>query len=60
MKKLLFLLFALLPLCSMAQKIKVNETDKFTKKQIIETSFEKIVSDKNVLGSTGGRLMKNI
>lgn len=60
MKKLLFPLFALLPLCSMAQKIKVNETDKFTKKTIIETSFEKIVSDKNVLGSTGGRLMKNI
>lgn len=43
-----------------AQKIKVNEIDKFTKQQIIETSFEKIVSDKNVLGSTGGRLMKNI
>lgn len=43
-----------------AQKIKTNEVDKFTKKQIIETSFEKIVSDKNMLGSTGGRLMKNI
>lgn len=43
-----------------SQKIKTNEIDKFTGAKIIETSFEKIVSDKNMLGSSGGRLMKNI
>lgn len=62
MKKL-FLFFAFASFCVIsanAQKIKVNEVDKFTKKQIIETSFEKIVSDKSMLGSMGGRLMKNI
>lgn len=57
--------FFIVVLCALsisanAQKIKVNEVDKFTKKQVIETSFEKIVSDKSMLGSTGGRLMKNI
>lgn len=43
-----------------AQKIKENSIDKFTKKQVVQTSFEKIVSDKNIMGATGGRLMKNI
>ncbi|MCI2088024.1 MAG: hypothetical protein LKK21_07220 [Prevotella sp.] len=62
MKKLVFSLVALLLIVGSAnaQKIKVNEIDKFSKKQVIETSFEKIVSDRNVLGSTGDRLMKNI
>ncbi|WGU70691.1 hypothetical protein QIU18_00610 [Capnocytophaga canimorsus] len=27
---------------------------------MIETSFEKIVSDGSLLGSTGGRMMKNV
>lgn len=58
---MLFLLVAFLSVgIASAQKIKVNETDKFTKKHVIETSFEKVVSDKNVLGSSGGRLMKNV
>lgn len=62
MKKFLFvvMLCGLYALSANAQKIKVNEVDKFTKKQVIETSFEKIVSDKSMLGSMGGRLMKNI
>jgi len=45
---------------SFSQKLKVNEVDKFTKQKVLETSFEKIVSDNNLMGSTGGRLMKNI
>ena len=61
MKKLfLIVVLCVLSISANAQKIKVNEVDKFTKKQVIETSFEKIVSDKSVLGSSGGRLMKNI
>lgn len=62
MKKLIISALACVSLCvsANAQKIKVNEIDKFTKQQVIETSFEKIVSDKSVLGSSGGRLMKNI
>lgn len=43
-----------------AQKIQTNKVDKFTKQLIVETSFEKIVSDKSILGPSGGRLMKNI
>jgi hypothetical protein len=63
MKKKLILIATLIILCISnvnAQKIKKDQIDKFTKERIIETSFEKIVSDKNLLGSTGGRLMKNI
>ncbi len=57
---LLFFFVALLPSLGYAQKIKVDEIDKFTKSRVVETSFEKIVSDKNLMGSYGGRLMKNI
>lgn len=62
MKKssLIMLAFILLTSGAFAQKIKTNDVDKFTKKQVVETSFEKIVSDNSMLGSTGGRLMKNI
>ncbi len=62
MKKLVFSLVALmLIVCSAnAQKIKVNKIDKFSKEQIIETSFEKIVSDRSVLGSIGSGLIKNV
>lgn len=62
MKRKSLIMLALIVLTSgaFAQKIKTNEVDKFTKKKVIETSFEKIVSDNSVLGSTGGRLMKNI
>lgn len=62
MKKLIISVLACISFCisANAQKIKVNEIDKFTKQRVIETSFEKIVSDKSVLGSSGGRLMKNI
>jgi hypothetical protein len=56
----LFALCCVVASSSFAQKIKVNEIDKFTKKQVVETSFEKIVSDKNILGSSDGHLMKNI
>lgn len=62
MKKFLLLLASTLLLGANvnAQKIKENHVDKFTKKQIVQTSFEKIVSDKNMLGAAGGRIMKNI
>ncbi|MFJ1439278.1 hypothetical protein ACILPE_06030 [Capnocytophaga canimorsus] len=60
MKKLVLFCVVLLNVGTYAQKIKVNETDKFTKKKMIETSFEKIVSDGSLLGSTGGRMMKNV
>lgn len=61
MKKFLLIFFAsLLRILGYAQKIKVDELDKFTNSRVVETSFEKIVSDKNLMGSTGGRLMKNI
>jgi len=61
MKRIVFVLAILfVAMGANAQKIKTNEVDKFTKKRIIETSFEKIVSD-NLLGSTaGGRLTKDI
>lgn len=65
MKKL-FVLLIITTIClsGNAQKIKRNEIDKFTKKQIVETSFEKIVSDKNamnkMLGADSGGLHKNI
>ena len=59
-KAFLLLIVVVLTSVCFAQKIKVNEVDKFTKKHMIETSFEKIVSDGNIMGSTGGRLMKNI
>jgi len=52
--------FVLLTFGVFVQSINANEVEKFTKKQVIETSFEKIVSDNSVLGSTGGSLMKNI
>ena len=42
-----------------AQKIKVNEIDKFTKEKIIETTFEKIVKDKS-FDSRLVKYMKNI
>jgi hypothetical protein len=57
---LLITVIAVFALSSFGQKIKTDEVDKFTKERIVETSFEKIVSDKSPLGSTGGRLMKNI
>lgn len=62
MKKSVFLIvfFWVVASSCFAQKIKVNEIDKFTKEQVLETSFEKIVSDKNILGSSDGHLMKNI
>ena len=61
MKKIVFLLLVLIGGANLyAQKIKENSIDKFTKKQVVQTSFEKIVSDKNIMGATGGRLMKNI
>lgn len=66
MKKLLLLLLVALS-CGVsinAQKIKKNEVDKFTKKQIIETSFEKIANDKNamnkMLGADSGGIHKNV
>ena len=42
-----------------AQKIKVNEIDKFTKERVIETSFEKIVNDKS-FDSRLVKYMKNV
>jgi hypothetical protein len=61
MKKIIFFATVLfVAIGANAQKIKTNEVDKFTKNKIIETSFEKIVSDKSILGSTGGRLMKDV
>lgn len=60
MKKYFLLLMFSFPLIVCAQKIKTDEIDKFTKERIVETSFEKIVSDKNIMGSIGGRLMKDI
>ena len=62
MNKLIVCIIACISLCVSvnAQKIKVNEMDKFTKQQIIETSFEKIVSDNKLLSPSGGRLMKDI
>lgn len=62
MKKILLLLVStfLFGINVNAQKITENKVDKFTKKQIVQTSFEKIASDKNMLGSAGGRIMKNI
>lgn len=47
MKKIVFLLLVLIGGANLyAQKIKENSIDKFTKKQVVQTSFEKIVSDK--------------
>ncbi len=60
MKKRILFIAMTFSLIVTGQKIKVNEVDKFTKQHVIETSFEKIVSDNNLMGSTGGRLMKNI
>lgn len=65
MKKIILLAFLFLGYLSInAQKIKIDEVDKFTKERIVETSFEKIVSDKNVLnkmsGANSGQLHKNI
>lgn len=66
MKKLLFLLLisVLGSLTVNAQKIKKDEFDKFTKKRIIETSFEKIANDKNamnkMLGANSGGIHKNV
>jgi len=61
MKRILILLAAACCVCvASAQKIKENKYDKFTKAHIINTSYEKVVSDKSVLGSAGGRLMKNV
>lgn len=66
MKKNTILIFLVLTsfMTTHAQKIKKNEVDKFTKESIIETSFEKIVSDNNamnkMMGSSSGLLHKNI
>lgn len=61
MKRILFLLAAVCFVgVASAQKIKENKIDKFSKAHIINTSYEKVVSDKSVLGSAGGRLMKNV
>ena len=61
MKRFVLLLVAVCCIGPMsAQKIKENKIDKFTKAHIINTSYEKIVADKSILGSTGGRIMKNV
>lgn len=66
MKKILLLILLILGGCfsANAQKIKIDEVDKFTKKRRIETSFEKIAKDKNVmnkmLGANSGDLHKNV
>lgn len=61
MKKVILMLVALCCVGAVsAQKIKENKIDKFSKAHIINTSYEKIVSDKSVLGSMNGRLMKNV
>jgi hypothetical protein len=53
-------LIAIFPLTLLSQKIKVDEVDKFTKLRVIETTFEKVSSDNSPLGTTGGRMMKNV
>lgn len=59
-KYLLIAILALVAMTAPAQKIKENTVDKFSKMHVIKTSYEKIVSDKSVLGSMGGRIMKNV
>ena len=49
MKKVLLLAVLIISANAFCQKITKNQIDKFTKKRIIETSFEQIVSEKNVL-----------
>ena len=48
-KSILYLVFAFISLCTYGQKITTSEVDKFTGKKIVETSFEKIVTNKNIL-----------
>ena len=61
MKKLLLLIIATTIIGgAYAQKITVNKVDKFTKKHVIQTSFEKISSDRSFTGNMGSSIMKNV